>query len=163
MGWRQFHADDLKRLKKDDMIALFLEMQEYMCGLEGKMNSTHQWVRVSKQSFSRHEELLPEFLDVLRTIALIESSEYGHNKGGNWVMQGQIRSWIRTDSLATRNDWTDWWTQGFLVTKEQKDALQAFLLAMTKHLDKKREQFKQEGRNFLIQSIQSDILGDATK
>ena len=159
--WKYIHQDDLKKLTKSQLIDWFNSLQDYAMSLE-QINNDKTLVRVDSNLFlGINNDFLDETLTFIKDLSDLEIERSGETVAENWVkIDGKIRpnfgiTYISRElSLSTSK-----YQNSYLIPAKIVEPLKNYFYAIKNKLWDMQKFYEKEGKNFLIQQINNDIIG----
>lgn len=154
------HSDDLNRLKKSDIIKKYEELQDYALKMEKALDDKGvRRVSIDRDILFDKRELFEDVKELVKALSLGFSDTINETTKG-YVNEFGVKSNLSARKISPLNPSWPWYSGSYLIPEHQARALETFLRAINRFLSDKKKQYKEEGRNFLIQQITSDVLGD---
>lgn len=158
---------DLERLKKPEIVELFMQLQAYTKKIESLTNQENVVVRLDERVF-HDNDFWAEFMAFVASISESDSlaeGERGHMS--NWIkIDGRLRPNYGHLNISNEID-GDWVLRNisaaYLVPKPIAEALKPFAHALRNRQIQLRNEYEKNGKNFLVQMVKKDLLGEATK
>jgi len=162
--FKHVHESDLKKMNKSELIEYINILQNYTMSLE-EINNDKDIVRVDSNLFlDITDNFIDETLSFVKDISDL-TFDSDNSTYTNWIkVHGKIRpnfsiNYIFRETLLSTSVFKD----GFLIPSKYVDPLRNFLYAINNKLKDLQKHYEEEGKNFLIQQLKNDIIGDGQK
>lgn len=160
MIFKHIHESDLKKMNKSELIDYINSLQKYTMSLE-EINNDKKIVRVDANLFMGiTDNFIYETLSFIKDISDL-NFDTESSSNNNWIkVDGRIRpnftiDYIYREILLS----TSRFNQSFLLPSKYIEPLRNFLYAINNKLNDLQKHYEEEGKNFLIQQINNDIIG----
>lgn len=159
--------DDLKRMKKDEIVELFMQLQQYTKKIEVATRPDNVLVRVDEKAFF-DDDFFAEFTAFIAEISSAEPFEKsGREYASMWIkIDGRLRPNLDCLGISAEHSGGGWLrnvSATYLIPRRVGIALKNFAHALRSRQSELCKEYDERGKNFLVQMVKNDLIGDASK